>query len=55
MDRLVYYLELSPEPIIFDAVSQLTNVFFDDSNRQVNVYTPPIKTTHLEICHVINL
>lgn len=31
----LYYLELSPNPIRFDAVSQLTNVFFDDSNRQV--------------------
>lgn len=31
----LYYLELSANPIRFDAVSQLTNVFFDDSNRQV--------------------
>lgn len=31
----IYYLELSKEPIRFDAVSTLTNVFFDDTNRQV--------------------
>lgn len=30
-----YYLELSTNPIRFEAVSQLTNVFFDDTNRQV--------------------
>ncbi|XP_055604775.1 regulator of MON1-CCZ1 complex isoform X2 [Uranotaenia lowii] len=30
-----YYLELSPDPIRFDAVSQLTNVFFDDAKQQV--------------------
>lgn len=35
MDHQLFYLELSPEPIRFNAVSQLTNVFFDDSNRQV--------------------
>lgn len=29
------YLELSSNPIRFEAVGQLTNVFFDDSNRQV--------------------
>lgn len=29
------YLELSNNPIRFEAVGQLTNVFFDDSNRQV--------------------
>lgn len=34
-NQLMYYLELSNDPIRFDAVSQLTNVFFDDSNRQV--------------------
>jgi len=31
----IHYIELSPNPIRFDAVSQLTNVFFDDSNKQV--------------------
>ncbi|XP_020288315.1 uncharacterized protein C18orf8 isoform X2 [Pseudomyrmex gracilis] len=30
-----YYLELSPEPIRFESVSCLTNVFFDDSKQQV--------------------
>ncbi|KAI8040768.1 hypothetical protein M5D96_006711 [Drosophila gunungcola] len=31
----IHYIELSPNPIRFDAVSQLTNVFFDDSNKQI--------------------
>lgn len=30
-----YYLELCSDPIRFDAVSQITDVFFDDSNKQV--------------------
>ncbi|CAB3369225.1 Hypothetical predicted protein [Cloeon dipterum] len=30
-----YYLELSNNPIKFEAVSQVTNVFFDESNKQV--------------------
>ncbi|XP_046386131.1 regulator of MON1-CCZ1 complex [Ischnura elegans] len=30
-----YYLELSSNPIRFQSVSSVTNVFFDDSNRQV--------------------
>ncbi|XP_014482084.1 PREDICTED: uncharacterized protein C18orf8 isoform X1 [Dinoponera quadriceps] len=30
-----YYLELSAEPIRFESVSSLTNVFFDDSKQQV--------------------
>ncbi|XP_015587504.1 regulator of MON1-CCZ1 complex isoform X2 [Cephus cinctus] len=30
-----YYLELSADPIRFESVSFLTNVFFDDSNKQV--------------------
>ncbi|KAJ9577097.1 hypothetical protein L9F63_006334, partial [Diploptera punctata] len=30
-----YYLELSPSPIRFESVSKVTNVFFDDSNKQV--------------------
>ncbi|XP_030375333.1 regulator of MON1-CCZ1 complex [Scaptodrosophila lebanonensis] len=29
------YIELTSNPIRFDAVSQLTNVFFDDSNKQI--------------------
>lgn len=33
--ELQYCLELSPAPIRFDPVSQLTNVFFDDSTQQV--------------------
>ncbi|XP_055696942.1 regulator of MON1-CCZ1 complex isoform X1 [Phlebotomus papatasi] len=32
---LLYYLELCANPIRFDPVSHLTNVFFDDSNKQV--------------------
>lgn len=36
MDHFEYYLELCNDPIRFDAVSQLTNVFFDDSNKQVS-------------------
>lgn len=31
-----YYLELCSDPIRFDSVSQITHVFFDDSNKQVN-------------------
>ncbi|XP_034659319.1 regulator of MON1-CCZ1 complex isoform X2 [Drosophila subobscura] len=31
----IHYIELSRIPIRFDAVSQLTNVFFDDSNKQI--------------------
>ncbi|XP_015042429.2 regulator of MON1-CCZ1 complex isoform X2 [Drosophila pseudoobscura] len=31
----IHYIELSRNPIRFDAVSQLTNVFFDDSNKQI--------------------
>lgn len=33
--ELQYSLHLSPKPIRFDPVSQLTNVFFDDSTQQV--------------------
>nr|XP_022909918.1 uncharacterized protein C18orf8 [Onthophagus taurus] len=29
------YLELSPNPVRFEAVNQMTNVFFDDSKKQV--------------------
>ncbi|XP_061390403.1 regulator of MON1-CCZ1 complex [Musca vetustissima] len=35
MEQSVHYIELSKNPIRFDAVSQLTNVFFDDSNKQI--------------------
>ncbi|XP_065361103.1 regulator of MON1-CCZ1 complex [Calliphora vicina] len=35
MEHSVHYIELSKNPIRFDAVSQLTNVFFDDSNKQI--------------------
>ncbi|CAH1992180.1 unnamed protein product [Acanthoscelides obtectus] len=31
----MYYLELSETPVRFEAVNQLTNVFFDDSNKDV--------------------
>lgn len=34
--QALYYLELSKDPIRFDAVSTVTNVFFDDTNRQVH-------------------
>lgn len=30
-----YYLELSPTPVRFESVSKVTNVFFDDCNKQV--------------------
>lgn len=29
------YLELTNNPVRFEAVNQVTNVFFDDSNKQV--------------------
>lgn len=32
-----YYLELCSDPIRFDSVSQITDVFFDDSNKQVRL------------------
>lgn len=40
------YLELSQNPVRFEAVNQMTNVFFDDSNRQVcirfyHLFIPP--------------
>lgn len=41
MDHILYYLELSSNPIRFDSVSQLTNVFFDDGNRQVSTPRKP--------------
>lgn len=31
------YLELSSNPVRFEAVNQLTNVFFDDSNKHVRL------------------
>lgn len=36
MENAIYYLELSKNPIRFDVASQLTSVFFDDTNKQVN-------------------
>lgn len=30
-----YYLQLNKNPIRFEPVSKVTNVFFDDSNKQV--------------------
>ena len=30
-----YYLELSKDAVRFEPVSKVTNVFFDDTNRQV--------------------
>lgn len=35
-----YYLELCNDPIRFDSVSQITDVFFDDSNKQVRIFGP---------------
>lgn len=32
-----HYLELSNNPLRFEAVNQLTNVFFDDSNKDVSI------------------
>lgn len=32
-----YYLELCNDPIRFDSVNPITDVFFDDSNKQVCV------------------
>lgn len=29
------YLELSDDPVRFEPINQLTNVFFDDSNKDV--------------------
>lgn len=31
-----YYLELSPEPVKFEPVNDVTDVFFDDSKQQVS-------------------
>jgi hypothetical protein len=31
-----YYLELSPTPVRFESVSKVTNVFFDDCNKQAS-------------------
>lgn len=33
------YLELSNNPLRFEAVNQLTNVFFDDSNKDVSIHS----------------
>lgn len=33
-----YYLELCNEPIRFDPISQINEVFFDDSNKQVGMF-----------------
>ncbi|XP_055846328.1 regulator of MON1-CCZ1 complex [Episyrphus balteatus] len=35
MENSLHYIELSKSPIRFDSVSQLTNVFFDESNKQI--------------------
>lgn len=32
------YLELTKNPVRFEAVNQLVNVFFDDSNKQVSTF-----------------
>lgn len=33
-----YYLELCNDPIRFDPISQINEVFFDDSNKQVCIF-----------------
>lgn len=38
-----YYLELSADPIRFESVSCLTNVFFDDSKQQVSRFSQLMK------------
>ena len=40
-----FYIELSKNPIRFEPVNQATNVFFDDTNRQVG----PILVFHFAI------
>lgn len=46
----MHYLELSSKNVVrFDSVSQLTNVFFDDSNKQVSILR------FLAHCHLIHL
>ncbi|MPC45075.1 hypothetical protein E2C01_038760 [Portunus trituberculatus] len=30
------YLELSPDPVRFEPVSKVTNVFFDDTSKEVS-------------------
>lgn len=42
-----YYLELSPDPIRFESVSCLTNVFFDDSKQQVSRFSQSFKNLFL--------
>ena len=37
-DEDTVYIELSKNPIRFEPVSKVTNVFFDDSNRQASAY-----------------
>lgn len=32
------YLELSSHPIRFEPVSKVTNVFFDDTSKEVSIY-----------------
>lgn len=52
-----FYLELCSDPIRFDSVSQITDVFFDDSNKQVN-HLPCIEPWQCAIFkqfHSINL
>ncbi len=37
-----FYVELSPNPVRFEPVSQITHVFFDDSNIQVYNISPSL-------------
>jgi hypothetical protein len=39
-----YYLELSATPVRFESVSKVTNVFFDDSNKQAS----KLETSYIE-------
>jgi len=32
-----YYIELCKSPVKFEAISKVTNVFYDDANQQVSL------------------
>lgn len=50
-----HYLELSSDPIRFESVSQLTSVFFDDANKQVNEYFTRQPNKRLILCFAPHL
>ncbi|GBP69503.1 Regulator of MON1-CCZ1 complex [Eumeta japonica] len=47
-----YYLQLSQQPIRFDAVSSVTNVFFDDANGQWTQASRPVSERDVYILKV---